>query len=265
MVDDNVDIRNYVARILEKDFQVFALSGKPDAERFLSDIQPIATTRAATKREASELELSTKITSNMMWNHAPVILLIASSSPDMALNGLRVDADSLFAQPFDKDLLLAHVQSLLQQQNQQSDHPAEDIPLQKVETRSDGQKNEFLEKVTHIVEKHLDDPKFNVQMLAEASSMSHSNFYRRIKSLSGKSANEFIRLVRLKKVAQLLVETEYNVSEAAFAAGFNDIKYFRAKFLKLFGMKPSEYKKKYLIMQQKQQVDIPHSMLPSYL
>lgn len=265
MVDDNVDIRNYVARILEKDFQVFALSGKPNAERFLTNIQPLVTSRDVVKRDASELELSTEIKSNMMWNHSPVILLIASSSTEMALNGLRVDTDSLVAQPFDKDLLLAHVQSLLQQQNQSVDHLDEDIPLQKMETRNGGQQHEFLEKVTHIVEKHLDDPKFNVQMLAEAISMSHSNFYRRIKSISGKSANEFIRLVRLKKVAQLLVETEYNVSEAAFAAGFNDIKYFRAKFLKLFGMKPSEYKKKYLATKPKQHVDMQHSLLPSYL
>ena len=176
MVDDNVDIRNYVARILEKDFQVFALSGKPDTERFLTDIQPLATSHDAVKREASELELSTKVQSNMMWNHSPVILLIASSSPEMALNGLRVDADSLVAQPFDKDLLLAHVQSLLQQQNQSNDHLDEDIPLQKLETRNSGQQHEFLEKVTHMVEKHLDDPKLNVQMLAEASPMSHSNF-----------------------------------------------------------------------------------------
>ncbi|MFD2744658.1 MULTISPECIES: response regulator transcription factor [Sphingobacterium] len=245
MVDDNVDIRNYVARIFEKDFQVFALSGSSDAEKLINSIQPLGARRDELTREIAEVELATHPTTNKMWQHTPVILLIASSSPETDLSGLHVDADKAGTQPFDKELLLAHVQNLLQQHAPSVDRLSQQPPS---ESTNISQKHEFLAKVTRIVEEHLDDPRFNVQMLAEAISMSHSNFYRRIKAISGKSANEFIRHIRLRKVAKLLTETEYNVSEAAFAAGFNDIKYFRAKFLKLFGMKPSEYKKKHINM-----------------
>src|SRR5690606_26147768 len=103
----------------------------------------------------------------------------------------------------------------------------------------------FLERCIAVVERHMDNPHFTVAMLAAEMSMSQSNLYKRVKSISGRSSNEFIRFIRLRKVAQLLISTDSNISEAAFAAGFNDMKYFREQYQKPFGVKPSQYKKKF--------------------
>lgn len=75
--------------------------------------------------------------------------------------------------------------------------------------------------------------------------MSHSNLYKKVKSISGQSVNGFIRFIRLRKAAELFINTSCNVNEAAFQVGMSDIKYFREQFNKLFGMNPSEYIKKY--------------------
>lgn len=250
MVDDNVDIFSYLASVFEKDFQVFALSGKPAEKRLLTDIEPQPSLSNIMIGDVSGLELRTPITSNPVSNTIPVVLVIASSADKIELKALNVVADNYVDKPFDEERLLAHVHSLIQNKKPSFNDVNKKSQQEHADHKISRKQNEFIEKVTHIVEEHLDDPKFSVQMLAEAISMSYSNFYRRIKSICGKSANEFIRLVRLRKVAQLLIETEYNVSEAAFAAGFNDIKYFRAKFLKLYGMKPSEYKKKYEVLKK---------------
>ncbi|MCL7986709.1 helix-turn-helix domain-containing protein [Sphingobacterium sp. lm-10] len=243
MVNDNLDICSYLARIFEKDFQVFAISGKPTATRLLEDIETRASTSTLTFGGRSGIELSEQSKSNLLSNHIPVVLLIANSSDNIVLEDLTVVAD-------DEERLLAHVHRLIQNQHHFPTNFSKNIQLQDVDCNISIKHKEFIQKVTHIVEEHLDNPKFSVQMLAEAISMSYSNFYRRIKTACGKPANEFIRMVRLQKVAQLLIETEYNVSEAAFAAGFSDIKYFRSKFLKLYGMKPSEYRKKYEVLKQ---------------
>ncbi|MDP4225509.1 MAG: AraC family transcriptional regulator, partial [Bacteroidota bacterium] len=105
--------------------------------------------------------------------------------------------------------------------------------------------SEFLKKCISIIENHLDDTDFSIKKLAEEIGMSHSSLYKKIKTISGRSVNEFIRFIKLRKVAEILISTDYNVNEAAFNAGFSDVKYFREQFHSLFGMNPSEYVKKF--------------------
>jgi AraC-like DNA-binding protein len=95
------------------------------------------------------------------------------------------------------------------------------------------------------VEEHLDNEDFNIKMLATAIGMSHSNLYKKVKAVSGQSVNSFIRFIRLRRAAELFINTSCNVNEAAFMVGINDNKYFREQFCKLFGINPSEYIKKY--------------------
>ena len=104
---------------------------------------------------------------------------------------------------------------------------------------------EFLEVCIAIVEKHLDNEAFTIQVLAEEIGMSHSRLYKKIKAISGQSANAFIRFIRLRKAAELFISTNYNVNETAFYVGIKDVKYFREQFFKIFGMNPSEYIEKY--------------------
>lgn len=104
---------------------------------------------------------------------------------------------------------------------------------------------EFLEKCIAVVEKHLHEEEFNVQVLQKEMGMSHSTLYRRVKSASGISINAFVRWVRLRKAADILINTNCNTNEAALMTGFNGAKYFRQQFQKLYGMLPSEYIKKY--------------------
>jgi len=75
--------------------------------------------------------------------------------------------------------------------------------------------------------------------------MSHSSLYEKVKSVSGLSLNAFIRFLRLRKAALLLLTTDMNINEVAVQVGINDIKYFRQQFNNLFGMNPSDYIKRY--------------------
>jgi AraC-like DNA-binding protein len=91
----------------------------------------------------------------------------------------------------------------------------------------------------------MDNPDFSIKTLGDEIGMSHSNVYRKIKSISGQSANGFIRFIRLRKAAQLFLTTDSTVAEAAYKVGLNDLKYFREQFNKLFGVNPSDYIKKF--------------------
>ena len=96
-----------------------------------------------------------------------------------------------------------------------------------------------------VVDEHMDDEEFTIKKFARKMGMSHSNLYKKVKSVSGLSINAFIRFLRLRKAALILLSTDTNISEAAFQVGISDPKYFREQFFKLFGMNPSDYIKKY--------------------
>lgn len=100
--------------------------------------------------------------------------------------------------------------------------------------------DEFIQKITRIVEDNLTSQELDMTFMQEALNMSHSTLYRKIKGLTGMSGNEFIRKVRLERGCELLKDG-CNVSEAAYSAGFNDVGYFRICFKNEYGMSPSKF------------------------
>jgi AraC-like DNA-binding protein len=154
-------------------------------------------------------------------------------------------ADDYITKPFEKDLLMARVSNLLKNRQNLQKYFYNEITHQENGLKISAEYKEFLENCITIVEKHLDNDDFTVQTLAEEIGMSHSGMYKRIKAISGQSANAFIRFIRLRKAAELFINTNYNVNETAFYVGIRDVKYFREQFFKTFGMNPSEYIEKY--------------------
>ena len=88
----------------------------------------------------------------------------------------------------------------------------------------------------------MSNPEFTINEFISDFGMSRSAFYRKLKALTGQSITEFIRTIKLKRAAQLIRQSQLNISEIAFDLGFNDLKYFRESFKALFKMTPSKYR-----------------------
>ena len=101
----------------------------------------------------------------------------------------------------------------------------------------------FLTKVGEVIEENISEPEFSVEFLASETNLSTVHLYRKMKALTGRTPNEFIRSFRMKRATQLLQQKKLMISEVAYAVGFNDPKYFRKCFKKAFGVSPSEYEK----------------------
>lgn len=245
VVDDNDQIRAYIRQLFENDFTVYDVNNGPAALELAKSHEPDIVISDVVMEGLSGIDLCAQLKQDPLYSHIPVILLTASSSAEVKLQGIAGGADDYITKPFDKDLLVARVTNIRRSRDQLQKYFYDEITFQNNDHKIPAGYSDFLKRCIEIVEKRLDSPDLNVKVLADEIGMSHSNLYKRIKSISGKSANEFIRFIRLRKVAQLLITTNHNISEAAFSAGFNDIKYFRDQFTKLFGMKPSAYKRKY--------------------
>lgn len=245
IVDDNDDIRNYIKQLFRSSYIVYeARNGEEGLIMTQAHMPDIVITDVVMK-ELSGVELCRKIKEDSKLSHIPVILLTSSSSAEIKLKGIEGGADDHITKPFDKDILIARVSNLLKSRTTLQNYFYNEITLQSDNSKVSKENKEFLEKCIFITENHLDNPDFNIKTLADEIGMSHSALYKKVKTISGKSINEFLRYIRLRKAAQLFIHSEHNVNEVAFQSGFNDIKYFREQFHKLFGLRPSEYIKKY--------------------
>ena len=102
----------------------------------------------------------------------------------------------------------------------------------------------FLSQAIQIVEKHMMNTDFNVEMMVSEMGLSRSNLYLKFKELTGLSSSEFIRNVRLKRAVQLFDQSDLSVKEIMYMTGFNTASYFSKCFKKQFGVVPSEYVRK---------------------
>ncbi|MBD0403809.1 helix-turn-helix domain-containing protein [Flammeovirga sp. EKP202] len=100
---------------------------------------------------------------------------------------------------------------------------------------------QFLDKMYQIILTEIDNPNFSVEQLEKKMGMSHANFYRKVKLLTGKTAKNVMQDFRMKEASRLLRTKKYRVSEVAYMTGFNDPKYFTKCFKKQYGELPSQF------------------------
>jgi YesN/AraC family two-component response regulator len=190
------------------------------------------------------IELCNRVKSNPAIAHTPVILLTASSSDESKLKGIEGGAEDYITKPFEQGLIIARVRSILKRRNQLQQYFFDAVTL-KPNHSSPGEHKQFIEACMAVVEKHIDDPDFTIQKLCREMGMSHPSLYKKVKSVSGLTVNVFIRYLRLRRAAELLINTEKTITEVTYLTGFNDIRYFREQFNKLFKLNPSEYVRRY--------------------
>ena len=212
------------------------LARKHDPDLIISDIK---------MQGMSGIDFCRYIKENDETSYIPLILLTGTSSPELKLQGVEFGADDYITKPFDKELLIARVTSLLKNRSSIRTYFYNEITFNKNDKKISEEYKDFLEKCIAIVEDHLEDKQFNVKFLENELGMSHSKLFRKVRIVSGQSINMFIRFIRLRKAAELFINTELNVNETAAQVGMNDTRHFREQFHKLFGLNPSDYIKKY--------------------
>lgn len=245
IVEDDEDIRQYIGQAFADRFKLLQAESGEEGIALVRKHMPDIIISDVMMNGISGIEMCQQIKTDVSLSHIPVILLTASTSQETRLKGIEGGADDYISKPFDKTLLMARVDAILKSRNDLQRYFYNEITLQASDFKISSEYKEFLKECIRVVENHLTDPTFSIKVLAAEIGMSNSTLYNRIKSISGQSTNSFIRFIRLRRAAQILITTDITISEAAYQVGINDIKYFRENFQKLFGMKPSEYVKKF--------------------
>ncbi|MEP6611042.1 MAG: two-component regulator propeller domain-containing protein [Mucilaginibacter sp.] len=245
IIDDNTQLRGYIKKIFKEKYKIYEAANAESGLEMIKKYLPDVVISDIVMDKLSGIDLCRIIKQDASLSHIPVILLTGDPNPEAKLAGIEVGAVDFVSKPFEKDLLMARVQGILKDRLELQNYFYNEVTLKSNARNISEHHKDFLYKCIAIIENYLADPNFDVKTIADEMGIGYSSLFKKIKAVSGQSVNGFIRFVRLRRAAELMIHTNCNVNEAAINAGFNDIKYFREHFIKQFGVKPSEFIKKH--------------------
>lgn len=244
LIEDDDDVRDFLARELRTNFNtITATDGKEGLlKAHSSDISLIISD--VMMPEMNGFELTKKIKSDFEICHIPVILLTALASNENQLQGIESGADAYITKPFSPSLLKARIFQILDERERLRKKFSKDTESFSPLLANTEKDQDFVEKLNQIMKRELNNPRFSVNDFADQMGMGRTLFFRKIKGVSGYTPNEFIRVIRMKKGAEMLKEDKYTISEIAYHIGFESPFYFSKCFKEQFGVSPSGYRRK---------------------
>jgi signal transduction histidine kinase/ligand-binding sensor domain-containing protein/DNA-binding response OmpR family regulator len=241
IVEDNKDMQKQIRHLLMNDYKIITASNGKQGLEIAREIFPDIIISDVLMPGMDGFELCRNIKQDIQTSHIPVVLLTALSETDKQIDGLETGADAYIIKPFDNNLLKAQIVNLLTARRRLQKSFRESEEKWANDSNLTQRDKKLVEISAQIVEKHLLDPNFSVEQLAEKLGVSRSSLHRKMKILTNQSATEFIRYVRMKKALKFMKDSDLNIDEIGFAVGFNSHSYFTQCFKKLYGKTPTEY------------------------
>lgn len=247
LVEDNRDLLELECNGLKEYYHILKAQNGIEALQIMKDEDVDIVVTDVMMPLMNGFELCHKIKSNIEYSHIPVILLTAKTLPESKEEGFSYGADSYIEKPFTIQQLHMQIRNLLNLRTAFQKRMASFFPQATPEEKDKedyipftAQDQEFIKKIQEIIELQLNDENFSIDVLATEMHMSRSNFYRKLKALSGMSPNDYLKNCRLNKAAQLLKEG-YRVTEVFERTGFGSSSYFAKCFKAKFGVLPKDY------------------------
>jgi DNA-binding response OmpR family regulator/anti-sigma regulatory factor (Ser/Thr protein kinase) len=240
IVEDNADLRNYIAEQLGDNYHIITAENGRVGLDLAIEHTPDLIVSDVMMPEMDGFELCETLKSDERTSHIPVILLTAKAGQDHKLAGLETGADEYLTKPFDGRELQLRVQNLIRQRAQLRERYGRTMLLQPSEVAVTSADEQFIQKVQTAIESNLDNEQFSVEDLADAVAFSRSQLHRKLKALTDQSPTVIIRNFRLQRAKSLLEQGAGTVSEIALEVGFGNLSYFSKTFKAAFGVLPSE-------------------------
>lgn len=259
LVDDNEDIRKYLRSLLKDDYKIIEADNGVSGLAIAKNEQPDIIVSDIMMPEMDGITFCHEIKSQIVTSHIPIILLTARTSVVYEVSGLETGADDYVTKPFNPVIMKTRIHNILENRRKLRGYFLNRVRFEpdKQEIADGNNMDEaFIEKAIKLVADNLSNESFGVDVLVSELYMSQSTLYRKIKSLTGLSITGFIRSVRLKKAAQMILNENVKLSQVAYEVGFNDYKHFRLSFQQQFGCLPSDYKAEMLENMKKREEQV---------
>lgn len=244
IVEDDDEVREFIKTQLEIHFTVATAANGSEAIDIITEEQPDIVVCDVMMPKMDGFEFTKRLKKNFDTSHIPVILLTAYSSEEHRLEGIRSGADSYITKPFSVNYLQTRIIKLIELREKLRRKFNTEPGLIQSSVGFTDRDQVFMDNVHDLIEKNISNTEFKIETFAQALGMGRTTFFRKMKGLTGYPPNEYVRIVRLKKAAELLMSTDLNVSEISYKVGIGDPFYLSKRFKAQFGKSPTQYRKK---------------------
>ncbi len=256
IIEDNSSLREYLCHLFRAEYSIVDFACGEDALKYLQTGYPDIILSDLMMPGIQGDELCRIVKQNPDTAGIPFVLLTAKAIHEAMVKGLKVGADDYITKPFNREILEVKLRGLIANRNRMREYmlhqalnqtasqatalPTEEASSSAEEFTLNPEDCKFVEQATDLVLKNMTDPQFDINTLCRETGLCRTYLYERLKSLTGKAPQEFIRIIRLRRAAELLRQGN-SVADTAMMTGFGNIKYFSSLFKKEFGIQPSRY------------------------
>ncbi len=246
VVDDDPEILHFLKFELCNDFEVFLAEDGRIALEKAYEIIPDLVISDVMMPELDGLTLCKELKTNIKTSHIPIILLTAKSTVEDKIEGIEVGADSYISKPFDIRHLRIRIKKLIELRETIRNKYVEKLSGLSPENVEQNPTidDKLLQNIISFVKENISNSDINGETLAQYVAMSRMSLHRKLKALTGLSAGDFIRNIRLEEAKKLLEAGGRNVSEVSYDVGYSSPSYFYTCFVRKFGLSPSDVIKK---------------------
>jgi signal transduction histidine kinase/ligand-binding sensor domain-containing protein/DNA-binding response OmpR family regulator len=249
IVDDNADVRYFIRSHFSSGYQILEARDGLEGWNIALKTIPNIIISDVMMPDMDGFEFCRRIRKDERTSHIPILLLTALGSREHEIEGLSQGADDYITKPFDLVILQTKIENILSVRQSLKQKYAGEMLLQPRNIMLSSPDERFLQKAIDVIENNISDPDLDIDHFAVEIGVSRMQLYRKLNALTEMTVKEFIRNIRLKRAAQLLVQKKMNVSEVAYAVGFKDLSHFRKCFRQEFNMSASEYMEKHSSLQ----------------
>ncbi|WP_379862353.1 hybrid sensor histidine kinase/response regulator transcription factor [Mariniflexile ostreae] len=245
LVEDNHEVRYLLKNIFSKHYNLLEASNGEEGLESAIAHQPDLIISDVMMPNMSGTEMCAKLKRNKKTSHIPVILLTARTAVEYKIEGIETGADDYIIKPFNTKLLKARVRSLLETRSILQKKFSRDPNLEVKDLVNNSIDQKIMEKAQEIVMSHIDNVDFGIDDFAQEMGLGRTRLFTKIKGITGQTPNEFILSIKLKKAVELLTDQpQMNISDIAYAVGFNTLRHFSRCFKNYFGETPSKFMQK---------------------
>lgn len=243
IVEDDMELLYLLRQVLQEQYIVYEARNGAEAIQLLRRSYPDLIISDVMMPEMDGVEFCREIKNTPATAQIPFIMLSAKGTEENKNEGYEVGADAYIPKPFHISYLMLRVRKLLEYHSRMQDL-VKDQNISSQFMYADIEENDkaFLESILQVIEKHLDDPDLNATTIEKAILISKMQLYRKLKALAGMTPAEFIKRIRLKHAADMLLTSPFTVSEIIYRTGFNSKSYFFREFKKIYQLAPNEYR-----------------------
>lgn len=245
IIEDDKQLREFLIEDLSHKYRViFAEEGLKGIEMAKAESPDLVISDVVIPNKDG-FTITKELKSDFETCHIPVILLTGQSSDEHKIKGIEYGADDYITKPFNLKYLSKRVENILNLRKVLKEKFISEPGIKPNKLSDSKQDQSFISEVIRLTEEQMSKPDFAIDSIIREMGYGRTMFYKKMKTISGYAPREFIMIVRMKKAAVMLRETNATIKAVSEDIGFFDTHYFSKNFKNYFGELPSEYRKKF--------------------